>query len=170
MGARRPKGLSLHEAFAFYAPTELDPQLCWAWPLSKTKKGYGQLTHEGRPHLAHRVSWEIANNRTATPDQKVRHTCDNPPCVNPRHLILGTSLDNSRDMVERGRSSFGERNGRSKLTEDTVIEIRRLRSEGLFYIEISRLLKIPKVTVWYAVNRWSHLNEIGPLSLVEQLD
>jgi len=54
----------------------------------------------------------------------VRHTCDNPSCINPDHLIIGTQQDNIQDSVSRGRNAFGERNGHSKLTMEAVVEIR----------------------------------------------
>lgn len=54
----------------------------------------------------------------------MRHICDNPLCVNVDHIILGTHKDNSQDMVERGRQAKGEKNGRAKLTWDSVREIR----------------------------------------------
>jgi len=60
-----------------------------------------------------------------------RHTCDNPPCINPSHLITGTDKDNSDDKIARGRHNFGERNGRSRLTANQVAEIRRLRAAGI---------------------------------------
>lgn len=82
---------------------------CHPW-LGKTalKAGYGLLQgsddYEGFSFLAHRVSWALANN--AEPGElDVRHSCDNPPCCNPLHLLTGTDADNRRDMLERGRAS-----------------------------------------------------------------
>lgn len=79
------------------------PEDCWEWIGSK-RHDYGQLSSvRGRsPHKAHRVSYEI--HFGPIPDgMDVLHSCDNPPCCNPRHLRLGTAKDNARDMVERGR-------------------------------------------------------------------
>lgn len=63
----------------------------------------------------------------------IRHTCDNPLCCNPRHLIPGTQADNVRDMVERGRrgDSSGERNPKARLTWDDVRRIRRMYADGM---------------------------------------
>ena len=60
----------------------------------------------------------------------VCHHCDNPPCCNPRHLFLGTATDNMRDAVRKGRIATGERNGRAKLTEAQVLEIRAAVAAG----------------------------------------
>jgi hypothetical protein len=108
------------------------PDDCWEWTASKIKDGYGQIC-EGIPGCkmlkAHRVSWEIHNGPIPVGEGPhgtcVCHRCDNPGCVNPNHLFLGTNADNVRDMVEKGRVACKEKNGRAKLTEEKVAEIRR---------------------------------------------
>ncbi len=76
---------------------------CWLWMASRrSPKGYGQVVRYGKPQSAHRVSWELANG----PIPKglcVLHKCDNPPCVNPSHLFLGTPKDNADDSIRKGR-------------------------------------------------------------------
>lgn len=76
---------------------------CWEWRGCRNKQGYGKFAAvRQRPSLAHRFSYEAYKGKIE--DGKiVRHTCDNPSCVNPAHLIIGTHKDNSRDMVERQR-------------------------------------------------------------------
>lgn len=76
---------------------------CWEWRGPRSARGYGSLnTADGRLY-AHRVAYELHNG--PIPDGLVvRHKCDNPPCVNPNHLEIGTQLDNIQDSVERGRN------------------------------------------------------------------
>jgi hypothetical protein len=97
---------------------------CWLWTASTSGAGYGNIGMDGAMKSAHRISWELANG-PIPPGMLVRHKCDNPPCVNPRHLLLGTHSDNMQDMLERGRQAKG-----SKVTEEMVREIRSRYSAG----------------------------------------
>jgi HNH endonuclease len=81
---------------------------CWEWTGSTRHFGHGHLNVSGRRVLAHRFSWELANG-PIPPGLQINHHCDNPPCVRPDHLYLGTQADNTRDRVERGRSRGGRR-------------------------------------------------------------
>lgn len=94
----------------------------------KTKQGYGLKQYKGKVRLAHRIAYCEANNvdidelpRTTV----VRHTCDNPACHNPEHLIVGTQSDNCRD-----RSVRAQRGEKRKLTPEQVLHIRTLEPEG----------------------------------------
>lgn len=84
---------------------EDEPDRCWEWQRLKNPKGYGLLswTRPGQSRIAHRFVYEQMVG-PVPPGKVVRHTCDNPPCCNPSHLVLGTKGDNQQDMVERGRS------------------------------------------------------------------
>lgn len=80
---------------------------CWPWLASREEKGYGQFFLAGRKLAAHRVAYMLANGRWPHPDKMILHTCDNPSCVNPRHLIEGTCAENNRDTVEKARHQNG---------------------------------------------------------------
>lgn len=78
------------------------PAACWPWIAGHNRDGYGSFRVDDHTELAHRVAWAEANG--PVPDgMDVLHTCDNPPCCNPRHLFLGTAADNARDSVAKGR-------------------------------------------------------------------
>lgn len=90
---------------------------CWTWTAGLTGKGYGRLWVGQRNEFAHRVSWELFRGKRPK-DMIVCHHCDNPGCVNPDHLFLGTHADNIRDRDEKLRTARGEKNGNRKLDEE----------------------------------------------------
>lgn len=98
---------------------------CWEWQAS-TSDGYGQFSVHYEVKSAHRVAYRFVVGDPG--DSFVLHECDNPACVNPAHLYLGTHQDNMDDMVERGRATGnkprGEKHGHTKLTERDVGEIK----------------------------------------------
>lgn len=102
---------------------------CWWWLAGTTARGYGKFWIDGRTVHAHRVAWELVNG-PMDPGLVARHKCDNPLCVRPDHVVPGTNLDNTRDMVERGRMPLGEAHKSAKLTAAQVIEIRARRARG----------------------------------------
>lgn len=88
---------------SFYARADKLENGCWEWQGATNGHGYGQLGYNGKRTTAHRLSYELSNGEIPA-GVLVRHTCDNPPCCNPAHLILGTHLDNAADRVARGRN------------------------------------------------------------------
>lgn len=119
----------------FWSKTKLDPVSgCVVWQGAIGVKGYGQFGYKGRNARAHRVCWEIENGRPIPEGLVVMHTCDNPPCVNPGHLKVGTVLDNTVDMYQKGRRGLPRLTRPSaKLTSSKVEEIRNspLRNKDL---------------------------------------
>lgn len=100
-------------------------ETCWIWTGSTDKDGYGVAKLRGRRvEKAHRLSFRLHNGDAA--GMLVCHTCDNPQCVNPAHLFIGTALDNKSDCVSKGRHVCGTRlYWKAKLSPSDVVEIRR---------------------------------------------
>ncbi len=106
---------------------------CWVFTGAKTKMGYGKFTVSHQKwRLAHRISWQV--HFGSIPDKLlILHKCDNPSCVNPEHLFLGTHLDNIRDMIKKGRQNAtgaknpvrGEKHPFAKLSNNDVLSIRK---------------------------------------------
>ena len=114
--------------------TKVNPapsDLCWEWMACVTEKGYGKFNYLGKMARANRLAYIFAKGDI--PNGKiVRHTCDNPGCCNPNHLILGTHKDNVIDAIKRNRRAChqGEFNNRSKLSDEQVRQI--FLARGLF--------------------------------------
>jgi hypothetical protein len=111
---------------------------CWEYTEARSKTGYGQFqVGPRRQAQAHRFSWLLAHG-PIPPGMCVCHSCDNPACVRPTHLWLGTHAENMADMTRKGRQAKGDRvhvsigssNGNAKLTEDTVRDIRARLAAG----------------------------------------
>ncbi len=81
---------------------------CWEWIGHKDKNGYGRLTYAKKDLRAHRFSYEIHNIESIPKGMSVLHSCDNPSCVNPDHLSIGTNYENTQDCIAKGRS-YGTR-------------------------------------------------------------
>lgn len=110
-----------------------DNDECWIWKGGKQSKGYGSVgIGNGKTALAHRVAYELYSRIRIPKNKCVMHICDCRICCNPHHLKLGTIADNNLDMIAKNRHAVGEKNGRSKLSENQVRRIRRLYRSGRF--------------------------------------
>ena len=124
---------------------------CWGWK-GTINCGRPKLMVNGVSKLASRVSWEIHYGKIPT-GICVCHSCDNPLCVNPRHLFLGTIKDNTQDMYRKGRNKNvkGEEHGRSILTEKQVRWI--LKQKSISKIEIAKKFGVARTTISRIVRR-----------------
>ena len=133
------------------------PDECWPWLGFRNEQGYGRVWIADIGYYAHRVIYSIARGgliEWAAPKDKnafgfIRHSCDNPSCCNPGHLLIGTHTDNMQDKVQRGRlpNLKGERGPRAKLTDKQAEEIRWIASKGIASSEIARLYGVSKPTI-----------------------
>lgn len=139
-----------------------DSDKCWEWKGGKFTNGYGQF-YDGQNKIgAHRFAYidrfgEIINNLL------VCHKCDNRSCVNPEHLFLGTHEENFADMDSKGRrrnaDSRGEKNGRDKLTQKDVVEIRQRHKTGETIAAIARFFGRGETTIRHIIQEatWKNI-------------
>lgn len=154
---RQHHGKTLQERFDIY--TKRSENGCWAWLSYKDPFGYGRLNVGGKPVLASRISYLL--HYGDIPDGLfVLHRCDNPSCVNPGHLFLGTQADNVADMETKGRSRkrslSGEQHHRSKVTNAIVRAIRRSPASDA---DMAAKYQISRATVHSIRHRktWKHV-------------
>jgi hypothetical protein len=154
---------------SFWAKVAYGPESqCWEWQAGKDRDGYGQLKVRlnGRAHSAraHRISYLLSGGNLAA-SEFLLHSCDNPSCVNPRHLAPGTQSENKRQMVERGRMQLqhGEANPNNKLTDKTAGQILAIlaKPDRPTQKEIARQFGVSQMTISFLHQRktWRHLQE-----------
>jgi hypothetical protein len=133
---------------------------CWEWQGYIDKHGYGKITIDGYPSLAHRASWQSCFG-DINDGLLVCHKCDNRKCVNPNHLFLGTPKENSLDMFAKGRAPvvIGERHGSAKLTENQVIDIRRRYKAGAVQRTLAKEYGVNPMAINKIVHNktWRHI-------------
>lgn len=124
---------------------------CWEWIDAGDKDGYGRMSVNGIRKKAHRISYELFVGPIIK-GKLVCHTCDNPACVNPCHLFLGTDADNMLDKVKKRRHSF-------KLFDQDVLEIRRRHALGEMCIKLAKEFKVTAGYIGHIVHRrlWKHI-------------
>ena len=108
----------------------LMPSGCVEWTAAKHEKGYGILRIGGRQHRAHRLAWELANGPIPA-GMLVLHSCDNPACLNLKHLSIGSAAENTADMLAKRRNRAGDECSWSILKEEEVIFIKAELAKGV---------------------------------------
>lgn len=132
---------------------------CWEWTGGLPRNGRPQWIFNGRIQAVSRVSWQIIN-APITDGLLVLHKCDNPKCVNPLHLFLGTHQDNMDDMKAKGRQLKGHNSHNAIITKEDVLEIRRLHKEMEYTRkQLSQQFKITVSSVRDILLRrtWKHI-------------
>lgn len=149
---------SIRNIRSFWRKTVKSPGGCWVWIGCTDRDGYGQIGVNRHQLKAHRFSWEL--HYSAIPEGLcVCHRCDNPSCVNPEHLFLGTNQDNTRDKVSKGRQPVGSQMPLAKLTEEEVAAIRQLIADGRPQAQIAREHGVTPAVVCH-INKgrtWRHV-------------
>lgn len=133
---------------------------CWMWTATKIKNDYGQFHSELKTESAHRYSYRIRYGPFFE-ILDICHHCDNPGCVNPEHLFIGTHQDNMQDKKEKGRVTrlIGTKNKAAKLTDNQVIEIRKLFASGTSIHQLAKTFCVSRVNIRRIVNMniWKHI-------------
>jgi len=144
------------------------PDKCWKWIGKTLKDGRGSMYVKGRTITAPRIVWALSTGAWPPADMFVCHSCDNPNCVNPKHLFLGTNQDNLKDAARKGRlynqrhpmASFfakpesnkfrpnGERHGSAKLTDEDAKTIRKLLAEGATQLSMANRYNVSRKAIW----------------------
>lgn len=119
---------------------------CWPW-LAGASNGRGKINVDGKKINASRAAWIVANGRPIPGGMFVCHRCDNPICVNPAHLFLGTHKDNMADMRRKGRG-LGARRRNAKLSLSRVAKLRQLSAAGWSQRRIARRFGVTQSIVW----------------------
>jgi len=145
------------------------PDDCWPWLAYRDKDGYGGFAPCHKTMPAHRFAWTIDNGPIPI-GKWVLHTCDNPSCVNLKHLWLGTATDNNRDATQKGHNNFkenpgcfsrGEKNGKAILKEADVLYIREqcVHGDRGKQTEMAKRFGVSFNCIWGVTSRknWRHI-------------
>lgn len=160
-GSTESRRLTFEQRFWSKVDTSAGSDACWLWTGAVNEHGYGVIRPAGRrsgpAERAHRVAVRL-DGRDPT-GYCVLHSCDNPPCVNPAHLSLGSKADNTQDMIAKQRGLVGVRNGIAKLTDSEVREIRRQRADGVMRKTIAAAFQVSPATITRIVQGkgWRHV-------------
>lgn len=137
---------------------------CWNWLGSLNDWGYGNFSFRKKWQRAHRVSWMLAHGDEPPANLMVLHKCDNPACVNPEHLFLGTHNENMRDMSQKHRYKLpdihGEAHHNAKLTDDKVRTIRQLYADKKFVqLELAEMFGVSLNAIHEVIHlkTWRHV-------------
>ncbi len=139
-------------------PMPANVNACVEWPRPLNRFGYGRVRMNGKVVRVHRASYKL--KKGPIPKGKlVCHKCDNPPCIRPEHLFLGTKLDNNRDCIAKARNTHGIKHPMAKLTESDIPVIRDLKAQGFTLSQIAQRFNVCASMIGYITRRknWKHI-------------
>lgn len=146
----------------FWSKLRISKSGCWEYPVKSKGSPYGIMRNgTGHTEKPHRFSWRLTQGDIAD-GLFVLHKCDNPCCVRPSHLSLGSHFDNMRDMASKGRTGVhrGENNYLAKIDDKIALEIKEMWATGNFYkMDIARKFNVSHSLVWNVINgnTWKHV-------------
>ncbi len=152
----------------FWSHVQRTESGCWLWTLCTFEKGYGAFKYQGKQWRTHRLAWTLTHG--PIPDGlQVNHHCDNPTCVNPAHLYLGTQKQNCQDAIKRNRAATGDRNGthlhpesvvrgerhhKAKLSDTQRGEVVRRHAKGeVTMAQLGREYGVTRQSIWAIVHQ-----------------
>lgn len=143
----------------FLSNIRISKEGCYEWIGKKNNDGYGTLTIDKKTSSVHRYMAALSLGFDIKSELCVLHKCDNPCCINPEHLFIGTQEENIQDMVRKKRIRVGSSKPLSKLNEDSVKKIKELLLAGMFQYEIAKMFNIDR-TIISRINTgeaWKHV-------------
>lgn len=161
--ARHPRYLNERHTWLIHVASNYEGDDCLEWPFAPGPAGYGRLSIRYKQTMATHVVLELAGQPRPEIDGHhgavALHSCDNPPCCNPRHLRWGTQQENAHDMRTKRRAARGEAASSSKLTEQDVRDIRTQSRAGVSRRSLSEQYGVSKVAIGHVINHttWQHV-------------
>lgn len=154
--------MTVQEKLEKYTDRSSGDAACWEWQGGRISSGYGAFWSNGSKMYAHRAAWEEANGPIPV-GMFVCHRCDNPACCNPAHLFLGTSADNTNDMMSKGRrrGPRGEAVYQAKMTCGGIRTAEMMRSGGVGVRAIAREMGVARSQIYRALagKSWRHCSD-----------
>jgi hypothetical protein len=141
----------MQEWSGYFLGNYIKEEGCFIWLKGKDRDGYGRAWFNKSTLPAHRVSYYLYY-KVWPGDKLVCHSCDNPSCVNPNHMFLGTHRDNHKDRGRKGRTAKLDNHGRAKLNVEKAKEIRKLYSAGYTQRELGDMFNVSNAAVHSIVN------------------
>lgn len=155
-GKGAPRTTSRDEAERFWEKVDKSGR-CWEWRAARTSLGYGQfMSAAATCEPAHRTAYRLTHGAASIVGKLVCHDCDNPGCVRPAHLFVGTHAENTADMMAKGRGTTGGKAAAAKLNDD---QVRAIRADPRPQREIAVAYGVHLCTVGSIIRRttWRHI-------------